>query len=134
MAARVAAVRFSSCHPPGDWTTLTVVYSFTGTAGKQCGSWATPANNGTGNIYGTTYCDGANGYGNVWELSPTGGGNWSYTSLHDFTGGNDGANPISNVVMDTNGLSTARPPLAVHKATVWSGKSRSRSRAAATAN
>ncbi len=59
--------------------------------------------NGTGNIYGTTYCDGANGYGNVWEVSPSGGGNWSYVSLHDFTGGNDGANPVSNVVMDSNG-------------------------------
>jgi hypothetical protein len=27
--------------------------------------------------------------GSVFELSPSGGG-WSYTDLHDFTGGNDG--------------------------------------------
>jgi uncharacterized repeat protein (TIGR03803 family) len=84
------------------WT-LKTLYSFTGTNGESCGPWGTLAMNGTSNIYGTTYCDGANGYGNVFELSPTGGGNWSYTSLYDFTGSNDGANPISTAVMDTNG-------------------------------
>ena len=28
---------------------------------------------------------------------------WSYTSLHDFTGGLDGANPWGSLVMDTAG-------------------------------
>ena len=56
-----------------------------------------------GNLYGTTYCDGI-GYGNVFELSPSNGG-WTYTDLHDFTGGNDGAYPISNVLLHyTNGV------------------------------
>ena len=57
---------------------------------------------GAGNLYGTTYCDGANNVGNVFKLTPS-GASWTYTSLHDFTGGNDGANPISNVVFDANG-------------------------------
>ncbi len=45
---------------------------------------------GAGNLYGTTYCDGANTAGNVLELTHS-GNSWTYTSLHDFTGGNDGA-------------------------------------------
>ena len=58
---------------------------------------------GAGNLYGTTYCDGAYTFGNVWELTPSGDGTWTYTSLHDFTGSSDGGNPISNVVFDTSG-------------------------------
>ena len=57
---------------------------------------------GASNLYGTTYGDGANGYGNVFKLTPS-GGSWTYTSLYDFTGGSDGANPWSNVTFDTNG-------------------------------
>ena len=57
---------------------------------------------GAGNLYGTTFCDGAKGAGSVFKLTPS-GGSWTYTSLHDFTGGSDGANPISNVVFDANG-------------------------------
>ena len=55
-----------------------------------------------GNLYGTAFADGAYGYGSVFKLSP-GADGWSYTSLHDFTGGDDGANPYSNVVFDANG-------------------------------
>ena len=56
----------------------------------------------SGNLYGTTYCDGANSLGNVFKLTNTQNG-WEYTSLHDFTGGADGAYPISNVTIDTDG-------------------------------
>jgi uncharacterized repeat protein (TIGR03803 family) len=88
--------------PPGTWTKLTTLYSFAGTSG-QCGPWASlfldPA---TGSLYGTTLCDGAYGYGNVFELSPSNGG-WIYKDLYDFTGGNDGANPVSNVLLHLNG-------------------------------
>jgi hypothetical protein len=31
------------------------------------------------------------------------GGQWTYTSLHDFTGGSDGGFPISNLVFDASG-------------------------------
>jgi uncharacterized repeat protein (TIGR03803 family) len=55
-----------------------------------------------GNLYGTTYWDGAYASGAVFKLTPSNGG-WTYTSLHDFTGGSDGADPISNVVFDANG-------------------------------
>ena len=99
--------------PPGDWTTLTPLYSFTGSATGNCpargngtgpGPWASltidPA---TGNLYGTTVCDG-NGFGNIFELTYS-GGNYTYKDLYDFTGGSDGAYPISNVTLHyTNGL------------------------------
>jgi uncharacterized repeat protein (TIGR03803 family) len=55
-----------------------------------------------GNIYGTTVADGAHGYGAVFKLTPS-NGDWTYTSLHDFTNGNDGAYPYSNLVFDANG-------------------------------
>jgi uncharacterized repeat protein (TIGR03803 family) len=31
------------------------------------------------------------------------GGSWTYTSLHDFTGGNDGGFPVSGVTLDASG-------------------------------
>jgi len=59
-----------------------------------------------GNLYGTTYADGAYGGGNVFKVAPSGGG-WTYTSLHDFCASGvpcgDGAGPVCNVIFDTNG-------------------------------
>jgi uncharacterized repeat protein (TIGR03803 family) len=54
-----------------------------------------------GNLYGTTYCEGTNNLGNIFELARHNGG-WIYTDLHDF-GGSDGGNPISNAVLDSSG-------------------------------
>ena len=55
-----------------------------------------------GNLYGTTYYVGAYGQGSVFKLTPSNGG-WTYTSLHDFTGGGDGGTPSSGVTIDANG-------------------------------
>ncbi len=55
-----------------------------------------------GNLYGATYAAGAFGYGAIFKLTPSQGG-WVYTSLHDFTNGADGANPVSGVILDGNG-------------------------------
>ncbi len=103
--------------PSGGGWSHTVLYNFTGAA--RCGPWATLALNG-GNLYGTTLCDGANGDGNVFELASSGGG-WSYSSLHDFTGGDDGKNPYSNVVFDGSGnlYGTASVAGAHLVGTVW---------------
>ncbi len=57
---------------------------------------------GAGNLYGTTVCDGANRAGNVWELTPSENG-WTYTSLHDFTDGSDGAEGYCKVSFDPEG-------------------------------
>ncbi len=53
----------------------------------------------SGNIYGTTHCDGDNSAGTIFELTPSGGGSWSYSLLYTFTGGDDGLFSISNLVM-----------------------------------
>ena len=55
-----------------------------------------------GNLYGAAGRGGLHGYGAVYKLTPSGGG-WTYTSLHDFTEGSDGANPIGTLTMDANG-------------------------------
>jgi hypothetical protein len=52
-------------------------------------------------LYGTTVLVGAYRQGNVFKLTPSNGG-WTYTSLHDFTGG-DGRQPFGQVTFDANG-------------------------------
>ena len=56
-----------------------------------------------GNIYGTTQRGGTYDSGVVFELSPSSGGGWKETVLHDFGGGIDGVDPQSRLVFDTDG-------------------------------
>jgi uncharacterized repeat protein (TIGR03803 family) len=77
---------------------LTTLYSFSG----NYGSFAVLTMDASGNLYGTTFQDGAYGYGNVFRLTNS-NGNWTYTSLHDFTGGSDGGQPFGQVTLDANG-------------------------------
>jgi uncharacterized repeat protein (TIGR03803 family) len=56
-----------------------------------------------GNLYGTTYYDGANNLGSVYQLHPNPHGEWAERVLYSFEGGTDGANSISNLVFDANG-------------------------------
>ena len=46
----------------------------------------------SGNLYGTTYYDGANDLGSVYELHPGPGGTWQERVLYSFKGGSDGSN------------------------------------------
>ena len=55
-----------------------------------------------GGIYGTSDVDGLYSKGAVFKLTHTSSG-WTYTSLHDFTGGSDGGYPYCNVVFDSSG-------------------------------
>jgi len=84
----------------GNWT-FTTLYSFIGS--HDCGPFDNLVPDGAGNLYGITYCGGANNLGSVFKLTPTSQPPWTYTSLHDFTGGNDGKNPYGTVVFDANG-------------------------------
>jgi uncharacterized repeat protein (TIGR03803 family) len=55
-----------------------------------------------GNLYGTTWSDGTFSQGNVFKLTHS-GGQWTYTDLYDFTGGNDGGAPRAGVTLDSSG-------------------------------
>ena len=87
----------------GGWS-YSVLYSFTG-PGNGFGVVGPIGNlvmDAAGNLYGTTFFDGAFAAGAVFKLTHS-GGNWSYSSLHDFTNGSDGGFPYSNLVLDANG-------------------------------
>jgi uncharacterized repeat protein (TIGR03803 family) len=53
-----------------------------------------------GNLYGTTNSGGVSQKGSVFKLTRSSGG-WTFTTLHDFTGGADGANPVGNRILDS---------------------------------
>lgn len=87
--------------PVGDTWTFKLLYSFSGPY-QGCGPLASLSMDDSGNLYGTTYCDGTNNLGGVFKLTNQNG--WEYTSLHDFTGGTDGFHPVSNVTIDADGI------------------------------
>jgi uncharacterized repeat protein (TIGR03803 family) len=84
----------------GTWTE-TVLYSFQG--GNDA---ATPNSSlsfdAAGNLYGTAG-GGANNQGTIFELTPAGGGRWTESLLHTFTGGADGGSPSGGVTIDSSG-------------------------------
>ncbi|MGD0929662.1 MAG: choice-of-anchor tandem repeat GloVer-containing protein [Candidatus Korobacteraceae bacterium] len=87
--------------PNGSWTygvLYNFVFSGNTTPGPLCGLTRDTA----GSLYGTTFGDGAYGFGSVFKLTPSDDG-WVYTDLHDFTGGNDGRYPAGSVVFDQAG-------------------------------
>jgi len=84
-----------------NWS-YTQVYGLTGSYGGRCGPWGNLVMDKAGNLYGTTYCDGANKLGSVFELINS-QGTWTYKDLYDFTGGNDGKNPYGHVAIDGSG-------------------------------
>ena len=79
-----------------------VLYNFAGPLYSGCGPNRNLTLDSSGNLYGATSCDGAYQKGNVFKLTKT-GESWVYTSLYDFTGGDDGAVPISSVTIDADG-------------------------------
>ncbi len=82
----------------GGWTHQTI-HSFTDGDGGPVDKLVMDAD---GNLYGTAFSAGAFGWGSVFKLTPSAGG-WTYTALYDFTGGTDGARPMSAVVFGANG-------------------------------
>jgi len=86
--------------PSGNNWIYTLVYSLSGMgAGGPVGKVIMDT---AGNLYGTTRNGGVSNNGAVFKLTPS-GGVWAYASLHDFTGGSDGAYPYSDLVFDANG-------------------------------
>jgi uncharacterized repeat protein (TIGR03803 family) len=83
----------------GSWT-RSVLYSFNGTDGAE--PYSGVIMDAGGNLYGTTFTGGSNGWGTVFELSPAGNG-WTEKVLHNFASGNDGWWSTAGLAMDTAG-------------------------------
>lgn len=88
----------------GAWTE-TILHSFSGGSdgGYPIGG-LTIASNGA--VYGTaSYSGTANDSGTAFQLTPptVSGGTWTYTVLHSFAGGKDGATPASTMVFGPSG-------------------------------
>jgi uncharacterized repeat protein (TIGR03803 family) len=83
------------------WTE-TVLYSF-GPLPDGGTPYAGVTLDASGNLYGTTADGGLNHFGTVFELVSGPNGTWTEKILHNFTGGNDGANPYSGVTFDKAG-------------------------------
>jgi uncharacterized repeat protein (TIGR03803 family) len=79
----------------GTWT-FTVLYSVPGWG--ISGSFRNVVLDTSGNLYGTTHCDGNYEAGTVYELTPS-DGTWTNTVLYNFTGDADGLYSFSNLVL-----------------------------------
>jgi uncharacterized repeat protein (TIGR03803 family) len=84
----------------GRWR-LKTLYAFKGQpdAGFPYGGLISDS---AGNLYGTTYYDGKNDIGAIYELSQV-DGKWQERVLHNFKGGLDGKRSISTMVSDATG-------------------------------
>jgi len=52
-----------------------------------------------GNLYGVANSGGTNNVGTVFELSPSGGGAWTFAVIHNFGDANDGYNPAGQLAI-----------------------------------
>ncbi len=85
--------------PSGAGWNYSPIYSF---SGGGSGPVSNLTMDSSGNLYGTIPGGGQFGHGSVFKLTRV-NGTWSYASLHDFTGGSDGAQPYGTVILDANG-------------------------------
>ena len=97
---RVGHLSFEFSPSGGGWN-FSVLHSFSGTEGRE-GPIAGLTMDANGNLYGTTFLDGAFGFGNVFKLTKS-NGSWNYASLHDFSGGADGGGSYGTVLIDAAG-------------------------------
>ena len=98
MLAVASATVFAADNDKG---TVTVLHTFTGEDGAFPDAGLTA--DAAGNLYGTTQIGGTYGLGTVFQLSLTASGKLRHTVLHEFTGGNDGGQPLGGLVFDAEG-------------------------------
>ena len=91
----------------GNWT-FSVLYSPTIQGGSGFQPVGRLARSSSGILYGTFFYGGiqfscgGEGCGSVFQLAPSLGG-WVYTSLYEFTGGDDGGEPTGGLILDSAG-------------------------------
>ena len=88
----------------GRWSE-NVLYSFCSLT--NCADGANPNTNlifdQAGNLCGTASGGGVDGQGVVFQLTPRSDGSWKEKVLHQFTGGEDGRNPVAGLTFDQTG-------------------------------
>ena len=89
--------------PDGGGWNATTLYNFTGGADGADPAYGPLIFDNSGNLYGETYIGGAYGYGTVYELSPSGGGNWTETVLYSFPADPFNSYPANGLIMDSAG-------------------------------
>lgn len=87
--------------PSGGGWTFSLLYSIRG-GGINCEPTAPLVMDEAGNLFGTTACQGRYFKGSVFKLTAS-SPYWTYTSLHDFTGGSDGEFSPGGVIIDADG-------------------------------
>lgn len=85
----------------GNWT-FNTLYGLTGGIWNGTLGTAALTMDAQGNLYGTTPGNGAHDHGSVFKLTNSPNG-WTYTDLYDFTGGDDGCGPWTDVSIDRLG-------------------------------
>lgn len=85
----------------GTWK-FNVIHTFTGGLDGLGGSAGRFILDLAGNLYNTCTAGGANGFGNVYELSST-SGNWQLKTLYSFKDQPDGALPYGGLIFDSAG-------------------------------
>lgn len=93
--------------PSGNTWTATVLHTFKGGIDGAT-PYAGVVVDAGGNVFGTASAGGNlhacnGGCGVVFEISPKQGGGLTYTVIHAFSGGKDGANPWAGLTMDIAG-------------------------------
>jgi len=69
----------------GVWSE-TILHNFSSNSTDGYQPYAGLIFDAVGNLYGTTFAGGTRGYGTVFELMPSAGGNWTEKALHSFNG------------------------------------------------
>lgn len=87
--------------PAANGYTETILHNFDGTDGAD--PFANVVMDANGNLYGTTEAYGLYRQGNVFELSPASDGSWNFHVLHSFTGGADGGESETGLIIDSRG-------------------------------
>jgi uncharacterized repeat protein (TIGR03803 family) len=91
---------FAMSQSGGVWN-FTVIYTVPGWG--ISGAFRDLMMDSSGNLYGTTHCDGTYNAGTVYKLTPA-SGSWTFTSLYVFTGGTDGLYSFSNLVLENKSV------------------------------
>jgi|HubBroStandDraft_1064217.scaffolds.fasta_scaffold00451_20 uncharacterized repeat protein (TIGR03803 family) len=83
--------------------TLTTLYNFTDLGDGGFPEAGLVSGGAGGSLFGTASSGGGLGWGSVFKLTPS-DGTWTLTTIWDFTGGADGGDPLSDLLMGSNGV------------------------------